>query len=60
MSFNWRGRDAWLEDEAALDEFFNGPRCPDCDVADLRGELCDCQKQEDQDQDDDGFKEVSA
>ena len=40
-------RDAWLNDEDALDAYYNGPRCPDCDEADLRGVLCECQKLED-------------
>ena len=47
MNGNWRARDAWLNDEDALDAYYNGPRCPDCDDADLRGVLCECQKLED-------------
>jgi len=51
VTFNWKGRDGWLDSEAALDEFFNGPRCPDCDDAELRGELCECQKDDDPEKD---------
>ena len=45
MSHNHTGRDAWLDDEDALEEYYHGPICEGCG---LRGEDCECDAQEEE------------
>ena len=45
MSHNHTGRDAWLDDERALEEYYHGPICEGCG---LRGDDCECDAQEEE------------
>ena len=45
MSHNHTGRDAWLDDERALEEYYHGPICEGCGK---RGDDCECDAQEEE------------
>ena len=49
MSHNWKGRDAWLLDEDAMLDFYDGPQCPECG---FRGDDCACEKPTEEEDDD--------
>ena len=43
MSGNWKDRDAWLMDENAMLDWFDGPACVDCGY---RGDECICKNKQ--------------
>lgn len=43
MSHNWKGRDAWLDDEGAMLDHYDGPQCVDCGY---RGDECICENKQ--------------